>query len=117
MAGTFLPLSLSLPFRKIETLGCLAHCYILTNLLSRVTNSPFALFRPRVSSLCSSLSLARYSIERLDPSLYSLTALDCSRIAVTAEAQRGKSPGLGWQRVEHEVGGGVVYKPGQLTLV
>lgn len=70
-----------------------------------------------VSSLCSSITLTRYSIERLDPSLYSLTALDCSRIAVTAEAQRGKSPGLGWQRVEHEVGGGVVCRPGQLTLV
>lgn len=70
-----------------------------------------------VSSLCSSISLKRYSALRLDPSLYSLTALDCIRIAVTAEAQRGKSPGLGWQRVEHEVSGGVMCKPGQLTLV
>lgn len=60
----------------------------------------------------------RYSIQCLDPSLCRLTALDCIRIPVTsAEAQRGKSPGLGWQRVEHEVDGRVVGKPGQLTLV
>lgn len=48
------------------------------------------------------------------PSVCSLIALVCTQ---TAGTRRRKSPEPGLQRVEHEVGGGVVSKPGQLTAL